>query len=351
MKGLFPDPALCASLSDGQIEEALDLLIDESGDPMAKAGFLDSLHRRGETSAELAGFARVLLRKSVEPGIERASGEPLLELCGTGGDRAGYLNISTAAMFVAAGAGGKVVKHGNRAFSSQCGSADVLEALGVNLHLEQGRVGEILSQAGCVFLLAADFHPAFASLAPLRRAMASEGKLTIFNLLGPLLNPAMPDFQLAGIYRRSMLPVYAEAMRLLGRKRAWAVHGEGSACAGIDEISILGPTLVQEISNLGLDAREFTIRPEDAGLKLSTEEAPLLGGDASTNAARILAILSGEETGAAADMILFNAGAALYLAGIGGTLAESVDLAKQSIASGSALASFEALRAASAIQS
>ena len=341
---------MCASLSEKQIEGALDLLLDESVDPLAKSGFLDSLHRRGETAAELAGFARVLLRKSVDPGIERASGEALLELCGTGGDRAGYLNISTAAMFVAAGAGAKVVKHGNRAFSSQCGSADVLEALGVNLHLEQGRAGEILARAGCVFLLAADFHPVFASLAPLRRAMAAEGKQTTFNLLGPLLNPAMPDFQLAGIYRRSLLSVYAEAMRLLGRQRAWAVHGEGGAGEGLDEISILGPTQVREISNPGIDVREFTIRPEDAGLKLSTEEAALHGGDASANASRILCILGGDETGAATDIILLNAGAALHLAGIGRTLPESVERAKQSIASGSAMASLEALRKASAIR-
>lgn len=352
MKNVFPDPETVRVLPDEQIARCLDLLLDESVARIPKVAFLDALHRRGETAAELAGFASHLLEKAVRPVIARKRPGPLLELCGTGGDRAGYLNVSTAAMFVAAGAGASVVKHGNRAFSSKCGSADVLEELRVPLHLDPSRVGDVLGEAGCVFLLAVDYHPALAALAPLRREMAAEGKLTIFNLLGPLLNPADPEVQLTGIYRPSMLPVYAEAMRLLGRRKAWAVHGEGAGSpGGIDELSILAPSSVHEITAREHVSRVFSIRPEDAGLETATDDSALIGGDARTNAARIFSILGGREDvreSPATGMILLNAGAALYLAGIGSSLAESVSLATESLRAGKALKALEALKRASA---
>jgi len=347
MKTSFPDPNKVPVLQDGEISEFLDLLLDESVEAAEKSAFLDALHRRGETAAELAGFANCLLEKAVRPVISHENSGPLLELCGTGGDRAGFLNISTAAMFVAAGAGASVVKHGNRAFSSKCGSADVLEELGVSLHLDSRRVGDVLLEAGCVFLLAGDYHPALASLARLRRDMAAEGKLTVFNLLGPLLNPAHPEVQLTGIYRSGMLPVYAEAMRLLGRKKAWAVHGEGMGdSGGVDELSILGFSTIHEITPDG-ESLVFSIQPEDAGLKTADNNSALVGGDARANAARILSILGGHEESSATDMILLNAGAALHLAGMGTSLAESVSLASQSLKSGKALRALEALRKAS----
>ena len=196
-------------------------------------------------------------------------------------------------MFVAAGSGARVVKHGNRALTSRCGSADVLEALGIAIHLEPARVGEVLERAGCVFMLASDFHPAFAAVAPLRKKLAERGRKTIFNLLGPLLNPAAPDYQLTGIYRPEMLPFYAEAIRLLGRRKAWA---------------------------------------------------SLIGGDAATNARRIESILRGGENGAARDMILLNASAAIHLAGIGSTLCESFEIASRSIDSGAAFDALFVLR-------
>jgi anthranilate phosphoribosyltransferase len=347
MKNIFPDPASCSVLPDGEIGRCLGLLLDEWVSSEEKAAFLDALHRRGETAAELAGFARCLLDKSVRPAIPREGFGPLLELCGTGGDRAGYLNISTAAMFVAAGAGASVVKHGNRAFSSKCGSADVLEELGVPLHLDPNRVGEVLREAGCVFLLAVDYHPALAALSPLRREMATAGKLTIFNLLGPLLNPARPEVQLTGIYRPMMLPVYAEAMRLMGRQKAWAVHGKGAGdSGGVDELSILGSSMIHEITPSD-GARVLSIRPEDAGLQTADDDAALIGGDARMNAGRILAILERHEESAATSMILLNAGAAIHLAGIGTSLAESVSFAAESLRSGKALRALESLRSAS----
>ena len=349
MKTPFPDPETVPVLKDGEIHTCLDLLLDESVGASEKAAFLDALHRRGETAAELAGFASCLLGKAVRPVISHEHSGPLLELCGTGGDRAGYLNISTAAMFVAAGAGACVVKHGNRAFSSKCGSADVLEELGVSLHLDPRRAGDVLREAGCVFLLAGDYHPALAALSSIRRGMAAEGKLTVFNLLGPLLNPAHPEVQLTGIYRPEMLPVYAEAIRLLGRKKAWAVHGEGMGdSGGVDELSILGSSTIHEITT-GAESLVFSIQPEDAGLKTADNDSALVGGDARTNAARIVSILGGHEESSATDMILLNAGAALHLAGMGTSLAESVSLASESLRAGKAFRALESLRKASGV--
>jgi anthranilate phosphoribosyltransferase len=292
----------------------------------------------------MAGLAGILLERSVCPEIPRYEDSPLVELCGTGGDRAGLLNISTAAMFVVAGAGMRVVKHGNRAVSSRCGSADVLEALGVRLHLETGRVNEVLEQAGCVFLLASDYHRVVAFLAPLRRALAARDQATIFNLLGPLLNPVKPEYQLTGVYRREMLSQYAAAMGLLGRRKAWAVHGEGTG-GGLDELTVTGCSHVVSAHEGKLDY--FEIHPELIGLKRALTDAELKGGDALENAGRITEILSGDETGTARDMIVLNAAAALYVAGKGSSLPEAIALANESIDSGGAFASLKNLRRAS----
>jgi anthranilate phosphoribosyltransferase len=344
----FPDPRLHSSLEEEGIGHAIDLLVGTEASEEQKGDFLTALHQRGETAEELAGFARALLGRSVVPAINRSEGGPLLELCGTGGDRAGLLNISTAAMFVAAGAGARVVKHGNRAVSSNCGSADVLEALGVSIHLDPARVGEVLERAGCVFLLASHFHPTIAAVAAIRRSLAALGQMTIFNLLGPLLNPAEPDFQLAGIYRPEKLSLYAQAMGLLGRKSAWAVHGQGAE-GGVDELSITGPSRVVAVSlgAKGPELSEFCVLPEELGFAPVTTPELLLGGDALTNARRIEAILSGVETGPAREMILLNAGAALHLAGLAEGLEEGIFLARQGLDSGSANNVLSSLRKAS----
>ena len=345
MAKTFPDPLDDSPLTPGAIERSVEMLLSADVPEAAKESFLVALHARGETAAELAGFARVLLDRAAIPDLDREGIRPLLELCGTGGDKAGFLNISTAAMFVAAGGGARVVKHGSRAFTSKCGSADVLEAMGVDVHLDPARVGEVLEKAGCVFLLAADFHPTVAAVAPLRRKLGERGQLTIFNLLGPLLNPASPDYQLTGIYRPEMLFLYAEAMQLLGRKRAWAVHGEGLRPGeGIDELSVTGPSRVVEACPR-VAVREFQLDPRELGLRAVTDTAPFLGGSAATNARRIVSILQGKEKGPTRDMILLNAAAALHLAGIGSPLGESLEIAAESIDSGAAFRSLTALRA------
>jgi anthranilate phosphoribosyltransferase len=344
----FPDPKIHPCLGEREIREVIDLLVANEASPEDKGSFLTVLHHRGETAEELAGFARELLRRSVRPQIHRTPRFPLLELCGTGGDRAGLLNISTAAMFVAAGAGARVVKHGNRAVSSRCGSADVLESLGVSIHLDPARVGEVLDHAGCVFLLASDFHPTIAAVAPLRKSLAAKGQMTIFNLLGPLLNPAEPDFQLTGIYRQEMLTLYARAMGLLGRKSAWAVHGEGGE-GGVDELSITGSSRVVAVNATegNMVLREWSLSPEELGFAPVLTPESLRGGDASANALRIETILSGSETGAAREMILLNAGAALHLSGLGSSLPEAISMARESIESGAALRALGKLREAS----
>lgn len=350
MTSLFPDPT-AVILNEEEISSAVGLLVRRDVSDDSKETFLDSLHRRGETDFELSAFARILLRHGIQPSIDRKVAGTLIELCGTGGDRAGFLNISTAAMFVVAGAGASVVKHGNRAVSSRSGSADVLEELGINIHLPPGRVGDVLEKAGCVFLLASDYHPAIAAVGPLRRKMASEGKTTIFNLIGPLMNPARPDVQISGIYRPELLSLYAKALVQMGRRIAWAVHGEGlNPGEGVDELSITGTSRVVEALGQGYHQaalREFILNPREHGFAQVDDPGALLGGDAVANAARIEAILTGREQGAARDMILLNAAAALHLADPLVPLEEAVAKARESLSSEAALRSLHTLRAVS----
>ena len=346
MKREFPDPLLSNPLTGEEIDLVVKLLLGSEVTDEAKGTFLTSLNRRGETAGELAGFAKAILAGAVQPRVSRDSGAPLLELCGTGGDHAGLLNISTAAMFVAAGAGARVVKHGNRAVSSRCGSADVLEALGISLHPDPSRVEDVLERAGCVFLLASHFHPTFAVLAPLRRSLASQGQLTVFSLLGPLLNPAIPDFQVTGIYAEEKLGLYAEALGLIGRRASWAVHGNGSdGSGGFDELSITGPSRCASFRDGKVDY--FSVVPSDFGLPTAPSVTPLIGGDAAENARRISLILTGAEKGAAREMIVLNAAAALHVTGMAPTLREAAAMASESIDSGRAGRAINLLREAS----
>jgi anthranilate phosphoribosyltransferase len=208
----------------------------------------------------------------VQPELDRAKlPGPTLDVCGTGGDKQGFFNVSTAVMFAAAAAGACVMKHGNRSVTSKTGAADVLEELGVKIELTPDELRASLEQHGVAFIFAPAFHPAFKAVAPVRKSLAAQGQTTIFNILGPLLNPAQPDFQLVGIYNAAMLPKYAETLRALGRKRAWAVHGEGT-----DELTLTGPS---EIHTVEADkVSNFTITPEELGLTRCTP-ADLLGGE------------------------------------------------------------------------
>jgi anthranilate phosphoribosyltransferase len=309
--------ALFGALMDGHLSEPL------------KAALLVALAMKGEHADEIAGAAAAM-RARVRRIPHRLEG--VIDTCGTGGDGRGTFNVSTAAAFVAAAAGAPVAKHGNRAVSSRSGSADVLAALGVRVELEPEEAAEALVRIGLAFLFAPRLHPAVAAVMPVRREL---GVRTIFNLLGPLTNPAGARRQLLGVYAPELVPTVARVLAQLGCEHALVVHGDG-----LDELTLTGPTLVGEVR--GQDVAVYEVEPHQVGL----ERAPLdrlLGGDPQANAARLVAILRGE-TGPLADMVAYNAGGALYVAGRARTLAAGVETARAVLASGSAYAKLAELR-------
>ncbi len=292
-------------------------------------GLLAALRTRGETASELAAFARTMEEYSVRvrPTVEG----PLVDTCGTGGDGMATFNISTGAALVAAGAGVAVAKHGNRAVSSQCGSGDVLEALGARLTLDPETAGRALAGAGIVYLHAPDHHPAVRQAAEVRREL---GIRTVFNLLGPLLNPAGATAQLLGVYDPALVVPVAEALAALGRDRAFVVHGDG-----LDELTTTGETLVAELDRGRV--RTMTVTPEEFGLA-RVPRAALAGGGPDENARILLRVLAGEE-GAARDVVLLNAAAACVLGGKGAHIAAGLTAAEAAIDSGGALDRLERL--------
>ena len=338
LPGLLQKVADSAELTQPDIEIACALLLDGASPVEDRAAFLSALHRRGETPAEIAHFVEVLLGHAVQLPF---SGKARLDVCGTGGDRAGFFNISTAVMFVAAGSGASVVKHGNRGITSKSGGADVLEALGVNINLPPDRATAPLERAGCCFLFAPACHPAFKAVVPVRQFLAQQGQASVFNIIGPLLNPARPEFQLSGVFDPSLLATYAGVFQKLGRQRAWAVHGTGPEGLRVDEVSPLGKTKVHSVDAAGM--REFEIDPADFGLS-NISASDLLGGDAATNAGILLAILDSTDRGPKRQTVQLNAAAALTVAGLTPSLTEAWALAGDSIDSGRAMNSLEQLR-------
>lgn len=302
-----------------------------------KGEFLKALRTKGETAAEIAAFVQELLARAVEPGLDPARlPGPMLDVCGTGGDQLHLFNVSTTVMFVLAAGGACVVKHGNRAITSQCGGADVLEALGVRIELPPADLRRCVEAHGLGFVFAPAYHPAFKAIGPVRRALAAEGIPTIFNLLGPLLNPARPAYQLVGIFSPVLLPKYAEALALLARARAWAVHG-----SGMDELSLAGPSAVCEVA--GGRVREFTLDPATLGLAPCAVEA-LRGGDRRANAAILTGILDGTDSGPRRDLVLLNAAAGFVITGLAADLAAGLELGRAQIENGRALAKLRALQ-------
>ncbi|MDD1665659.1 MAG: anthranilate phosphoribosyltransferase [Methanomicrobiales archaeon] len=290
---------------------------------------LAALSMKGANSQELAGFAGAM-REFAVPFPHGMNG-PLLDTCGTGGDGYQTFNVSTAAAFVVAGAGLPVVKHGNRSVTSRCGSADVLSALGVTLEIPPERMAGILRATGIAFLYAPLYHPAMRRVQGIRQEL---GLRTVFNLLGPLTNPAGADIQLLGVYRPDLVGVMAGALQLLGTRRAMVVHGDG-----LDVITTAGLTRVAEVSEGGI--REYTLDPVDFGIPRSSID-DLRGGDAIENARILMEVLSGER-GAARDAVLMNAGAAIYLGDLARSLVGGISRAEESIDSGSAREKLEAL--------
>ncbi|MDE2492050.1 MAG: anthranilate phosphoribosyltransferase [Elusimicrobia bacterium] len=321
------------ALSRAEARSAMGALLDGAATDAQAGAFLAGLRVRGETVAELVGFAEAMRARARRVKVRR---RPLLDTCGTGGDGSGTFNISTTVAFIAAGAGAVVAKHGNRAVSSRSGSADVLEALGARADLSPARAARCVERLGVGFLFAPGHHPGVGRLGPVRRQL---GARTVFNLLGPLANPAGAERQLVGVYETSLVRPVARALRALGCERALVV----SSRDGLDELSLSAPTEVARLEKGNV--RLETVRPEDAGLR-RRPLAALRGGDARRNAAIVRGVLSGRR-GPAREICLFNASAALQAAGLARGWREGVRLAAASIDSGRALAALEALARAS----
>lgn len=320
----LPDPS--SPLDHETAGQAFADILDGKADDSAIAQFLTTMTRRDETSVEIAAAARALRARM----ISVAAPAGAIDVCGTGGDGAHSLNISTAVAIVVAACGVPVAKHGNRAASSRSGAADVLEALGLDLPRAAARAEENLADIGIAFLFAQTHHPALARLAPVRRAI---GRRTVFNIVGPLANPARVTRQLLGVARVDYLPTVAQALELLGCEGALVVAGEES----LDELSIAGPSRTVAVGNC--QAGITRIVPEDAGLARHSLDA-LRGGDAAYNAAALTALLDGAE-GAYRDAVLLNAAAALIVAGTARDLRDGAEEAAEAIDRGLARALLE----------
>jgi anthranilate phosphoribosyltransferase len=331
--------AILAQITDGrhlrpeQATGVMEMIASGQATGAQIASLITALRMKGETTEEITSFVQVLLRHAVtiRPDVQGR----MVDTCGTGGDGARTFNISTAAAFVAAGAGVPVVKHGNRSVSSSCGSADVLEALGVNIDLSPGRVCSVIEETGIGFLFAPAFHPALRHAAATRKEL---GFSSVFNLLGPLLNPAMAPARLCGVFSPALVDQFATVLQALGAERAMVVHGQG-----LDEITVAGPTTVAEID--GGSIRRYTITPEMFGIPRSPHSA-LAGHSPQYNAEIIRKILSGAP-GPAHDVVVLNAGAAIFLGGEAPDLLHGLEKAEDAIASGSAAQRLEALVQAS----
>ena len=320
--------AATRALSPQEARTAFEALFEGEATPAQTGGFLMALRTRGETVEEYAAAAAVM-RAKCHPVM---APQGAMDIVGTGGDGKGTLNISTATAFVVAGAGVVVAKHGNRNLSSKSGAADALGEMGINVMVGPEVVERCLSQAGIGFMMAPMHHPAMRHVGPVR---AELGTRTIFNILGPLTNPAGVKRQLTGTFSASLLRPMAETLRLLGSEKAWLVHGGD----GTDEISIAEPTKVCALE--GGQLREFSVHPEDAGLPAHPFEA-IIGGTPQENAAAFRRLLEGE-TGAYRDAVLLNSAAALLVADRAANLPEGVEIARASLDSGAALAKVEAL--------
>lgn len=322
-------------LNEKQMVEVMNEIMGGEATPAQIGSFITALRMKGETIEEISGAATVMREKAtrIETGVAVDKGEILVDTCGTGGDNSGTFNVSTTTAFVVAAAGIPVAKHGNRSVSSQCGSADVLEALGVNLDLTPEQVGKCVREVGIGFLFAPMLHGAMKHAIGPRREI---GVRTIFNVLGPLTNPAGANVQLLGVYSPDLCEKLARVLGRLGSRRALVVCGAGN----VDEFTVTGDTEVAELSNG--EVRTYTVRPEDAGLGRS-RLVDLQGGDTPEESAAILRDVLGGAKGAKRDMLLLNSGAALYAAGKVPGLKTGVVLATGIIDSGAALAKLEAL--------
>ena len=340
-------------LTAEQVGFAVEQLVAEIVQAELKAGFLVALAQKGETVEEITCFARELRVRSVQPILdEQTRAVEILDVCGTGGDRLNTFNISTTVALIAAAAGVPVAKHGNRAITSQSGSADVLEALGIRIDLAPEEAATSLREHGFAFFFAPSYHPAFKHIGPARKLCATRGQRTIFNFLGPLLNPVRPSAQLVGVPHPELCAPMAQVLQSLGARRAMVVCGSvepalpdpgtpaSAASAYLDELSTLGESTVAEFYQdkgfaLSMLKPEFLLQPATLD--------DLRGGDSATNAQIVRRLLNGEEKGPRLEAVLLNAGAALFVAGKVRTMADGWELAAEIIQSGKARQKLEDL--------
>jgi anthranilate phosphoribosyltransferase len=349
--------AVGGDLSPDQISRAVEALALGEIEPETKADFLIALARKGETPAEIASFAVELRARSIPVPLDAETrAREILDVCGTGGDRLNTFNISTTVALIAAAAGITVAKHGNRAITSSSGSADVLEAMGISVELSPEQAARDLKEHGFAFLFAPRYHPAFKHIGPARQLCAARGERTIFNFLGPLLNPARPTAQLMGVSRPALCEPLAMTLQSLGLRRAMVVSGEVPAAAMrapnaagdrtapafLDELSTLGPNTVAEFHQANgfhlsqWAATDFPLQRASLG--------DLAGGNRADNAAIIERLLAGEDRGPKRDAVLLNAGAALFVAGRARSIAEGWNAAEELIESGRATAKLKELQ-------
>ena len=312
------------TLSRDDARDLMQALLRGAFSESDMSSLLSTLHERGETAAELSGFSAAMRSAGVTLPLTNAERDALVDTCGTGGDGSGTFNISTAVALVAAAAGARVAKHGNRAVTSRCGSADVLAAMGIPVEHTPESATASLRSHGFAFLLATRMHPAMKIVAPVRRALPFR---TVFNLLGPMSNPAGARRQVIGVYSAAAVPLVADALAFSGHmQHALVVHGDG----GLDELSLSGKSIVAEVR--GSEVRQYVLSPEDAGLAPSQDA--LLGGDAETNAGILKGIFAGEP-GPRRDVVLLNASAVLLVSGLADDLLAGARAAAQAIDSGS----------------
>ena len=325
------------ALTDEQVRDAIGCLTDEAVSPEAKADFLTALADKGETPGEIAVFASELRDKALPvPLDDETRGREMLDVCGTGGDKLGTFNISTTVALVAAAAGVTVAKHGNRAITSKSGSADVLEALGIRVDLSPDDAAKAMGEHGFAFLFAPHYHPAFKNIVPARKLCAEKKQRTIFNYLGPLLNPSRPTAQLIGVPRAELCEPMAKVLQSLGIRRGMVVCGTVAEGSYLDEFSTVGPNHIAEFYQ-GRGFHTSVLEPKDFPIQPATIE-DLRGGDCHESAAIIRAIFAGEDRGPRRDAVLMNAGVALFVAGKAPTISDGWDVAVEVIESGKATA-------------
>ena len=333
-------------LAPREIEIAANLLLDPLVDDLKKQQLLLALSKKGESPEEIAGFVEAFLEHAVDPMIGTLDlPGPTLDVCGTGGDQLDLFNISTTSMFIAAAAGAIVVKHGNRGITSKSGGADVLEALGIHIDLPPEHFRHCIETAGVGFLFAPNYHPAFKAVAQVRKNLAAQGHRSIFNLIGPLLNPARPECQLVGVSDETLCATFADILQRLGRESAWVVSGKASCGRNVDEISLMGSTRICKAGSYQ-DLEDEEITPEDFGMRKAAIE-DLKGGDAKHNAIILENILSGKESGPKLDIGLLNSAAAIACAGLADHIGDAIDIARETIQSGAALERLNLLQKAS----